>query len=227
MQIAMQQLDEWIKLNSLKLNSKKTKEMILHFGRRFHTNAIPNIVASGEKIEKVNEFKLLGVIIRSDLSWCSHVKYIVSKASRRIFVLSTLIRSGVSTSDILAVYCSLVRSVLEYASTVWHCGLTKEQSSEIEKVQKRCLRLIFPNLSYSNALQLAGLERLTERRERAAHALFQEIKRPNHILHNLLQSKDKNETKINTRNQYPFRIPRPKTSRLSRSLIVYGLIKRW
>ena len=117
--------------------------------------------------------------------------------------------------------------MLEYASSVWHCGLTKEQSLEIEKVQKRCLMLIFPNLSYRNALLLAGLERLAERRERAAHALFQEIKRPNHILHNLLQLKDKNKAKIKTRDQYPFRIPRPKTSRLSRSLIVYGLIKRW
>ena len=110
--------------------------MILHFGRRFNTNIIPNIVAAGKKIERVNEFKLLGVIIRSDLSWNSHVKYIVSKASKRIFVLCTLIRSGVSTVDILAVNCSIVRSVLEYARSVWHCGLTKEQSLEIEKVQK-------------------------------------------------------------------------------------------
>ena len=102
----MQQFVEWSKLNSLKLNGKNTKEMILHFGRRFQTNIIPNIVASGEKIERVNEFKLLGVIIRSDLSWNSHVKYIVSKASKRIFVLCTLIRSGVSTVDILAVYTS-------------------------------------------------------------------------------------------------------------------------
>ena len=136
MQTAVQQLFEWSKLNSLKLNGKKTKEMVLHFGRRFHTNIIPNIVAAGEKIERVNEFKLLGVIIRSDLSWNSHVKYIVSKASKRIFVLCTLIRSGVSTVDILAVYCSIVRSVLEYASSVWHCELSKEQSLEIEKVQK-------------------------------------------------------------------------------------------
>jgi len=41
--------------------------MILHFGRRFDTNAIPNIVASGEKIERVNEFKLLGVILDQTL----------------------------------------------------------------------------------------------------------------------------------------------------------------
>ena len=52
----------------MKLDSKKTKEMILHFGRRFHTNAIPYIVASDEKIERVTEFKLLGVIFSLDLT---------------------------------------------------------------------------------------------------------------------------------------------------------------
>ena len=51
----------------------------------------------------------------------------------------------------MKVYCSLVRSILEYASPVWHCGLTQTLSDDIEAVQ-RCLKIIFPLLSYIDAL---------------------------------------------------------------------------
>jgi len=87
MQTSINQLEQWSQCNAMRLNNKKTKEMILHFGRRFDIDAIPNLVVSGSNIERVKEFKLLGVIVRSDLNWTSHVKYMVSKASKRIFVI--------------------------------------------------------------------------------------------------------------------------------------------
>ena len=49
MQAAGHHLVDWSKLDYIKQNLKKCKEMILHFGRRFHTNAISDIVAAGEK----------------------------------------------------------------------------------------------------------------------------------------------------------------------------------
>ena len=51
------------------------------------------------------------------------------------------------TSDIVCVFTSIIRSVLEYACPVWHPGLTKKLSEDIECVQKRCLKLLFPALS--------------------------------------------------------------------------------
>jgi len=42
--------------------------------------------------------------------------------------------AGLPTSDILCVYCSIIRSVLEYACPVgpfWHPGLTKKLSKDI------------------------------------------------------------------------------------------------
>ena len=74
-------------------------------------------------------------------------------------------RSGVCNLDIIAVYCSLIRSVVEYASPVWHSGLTKNQSDLIECVQKRCLRIIFPELSYSVAIHRDAHETLQSETE--------------------------------------------------------------
>jgi hypothetical protein len=152
---------------------------------------------------------------------------IIAKASKRIFVITLLARIQTSVVDILCVYCSIVRSVLEYASPAWHCGLTKTQSCEIERVQKRCLRIIFPLLSYRSALLLSGLEKLSTRREKAAHDLFVQIKNPSHPLNSLLTVKNKPTHGTVTRDRYPYELPRPKTNRMSNSLIVYGLLRKW
>ena len=101
-----------------------------------------------------------------------------------------LVRAGINTRDIVSVYCSLIRSILEYACPVWHAGLTVAQSNDLESVQKRVLRIIFPGLSYNEALVFSGLERLCMRRERLVRKLFNEMKCNDHILNKLLPLRD-------------------------------------
>ncbi|CAH1272651.1 ZNF569 [Branchiostoma lanceolatum] len=63
-------------------------------------------------------------------------------------------------------YTSYVRPVLEYCVPVWHPGLTTEQTTRIEKVQKRALRTILGGqyTSYKSALLYTGLQPLSQRR---------------------------------------------------------------
>ena len=72
MQSAADILNCWSRTNKFIINGKKTKEMILHFSKRFDKNTIFPLDLGDSIIERVEEFKLLGVVIRSDLSWCSH-----------------------------------------------------------------------------------------------------------------------------------------------------------
>jgi len=44
-----------------------------------------------------------------------------------------------------------------------HPGLTKKLSKDNERVQERCLRLLYPSISYSDALHMSSLERLNDR----------------------------------------------------------------
>ena len=57
---------------------------------------------------------------------------------------------------------------------------------DIERVQKRCLKLLFPPLSYAESLSKTGLERLDNRRDMITQSMFREIKNPNHPFHYLL-----------------------------------------
>ncbi len=92
--------------------------MLIYFGNKRSTNVTPGLLINGSSIAKVETFKLLGIVVSADLSWKAHGAFIVSKACKRLFVLYQLLRLGISKSDVVAVYCSLIRSVLEYCCPV-------------------------------------------------------------------------------------------------------------
>ena len=69
-----------------------------------------------------------------------------------------------SQPNILRIYLSTVRPVLEYAVPVWQ-NIPAYLSEAIERVQKRALNIIYPEAeSYAHALQLGKLDRLYDRR---------------------------------------------------------------
>ncbi len=80
MQRATDQTVKWSKENKLSINATKNKR---NFGQ---DNSLPLIELNGGFIESVNQSKLLGVIIRSDLKWDAHVHYINSKPQRRFTI---------------------------------------------------------------------------------------------------------------------------------------------
>ena len=70
--------------------------------------------------------------------------------------------------DLLKVFTSSVRSVLEYAVQVWQ-DISDYLVDRIETEQKRALKIIYPNSSYSQALSLANEITLSNRRELPCH----------------------------------------------------------
>ena len=61
------------------------------------------------------------------------------KASKRMYFLRQLKRAKVSTNDMVYFYCTCIRSVVEYASPVFHYALPGYLSDDLERIQKRVL----------------------------------------------------------------------------------------
>jgi hypothetical protein len=53
---------------------------------------------------------------------------------------------------IVKVYCVCVRPILEYTCEAWHNNLPVYLSKQIEQIQKRALRIIYPSFTYSQAM---------------------------------------------------------------------------
>ncbi len=121
-------------------------------------------------------------MIHDTITWNNHIDYIYGKPSCRIYFLIVLKRADKLPSDLVSVFCYLIRSILEYACEVWHPGLTMEQSHTIEHLHIRVRNLVFPQLEYHNALNDAGLEALEQRRETKCRQFFKNITHPNHKL---------------------------------------------
>ena len=152
LQSDLDSIETWSKNNNMKLNGIKCKEMIISFLR--NEIAIPRLRIDELTLELVDSFKALGLTINNKLKWQNNTEAIVKKASKRLYMLLAICNGvaslpvGLSPSDLLLVYLSLVRSILEYACPVWHTALPKYLSDKIEKVQKRAFRIIYPEGDY-------------------------------------------------------------------------------
>ena len=88
------------------------------------------------------------------------------------------------------------------------------------------MKIVFPELSYSDSLQITGLELLCTRRERLVCNLFCKIKNKGHVLNHVLPANIFGECSYDTRDSYPYRMPRARTERPLRSFISYCVRKR-
>ena len=161
---------------NMELNPSKCKDMIVDF-LHFDANVFKSIVIGATCVETVSCLKLLGVYITSDLTWSVHCDHIIKKSNRRFHALRKL-KKRVASHDVLLVYCTIIRPILEYASVVF-ANLPQSLSKDLEKFQRRALSIIHPNCSYEDALKEAGIDSLELRRNVACKRFFESVLRGN------------------------------------------------
>ena len=157
-------ISKWTEENQMKLNSEKTNYMIFNATKKYQFST--RLMVSGKPIQQVSQKKLLGVVINDDLNWDANTKSIACKAFKRMIILQRLYSFGLPKEELINIYILYIRSVVENCAVVWHSSLSKENEVFLERVQKVALRIIFKDCyeNYENALQISGLETLTQRR---------------------------------------------------------------
>ena len=87
-------------------------------------------------------------------------------------------------------YIAVIRPTLEYGAQVWNGGITKDQSNETERIQKRALEINEEDdYIYDKCLQTAELVNLKERRDQMSIQLIKSMSNSDHKLHNVLPKK--------------------------------------
>ena len=87
MQTYYNELQQWSTDNFMQVNASMTKEMVI--GKR--TVAAPSLYTPNfQPIDRVEDFKLLGVWVSANLTWNKHVDQIISKATSRLYFLKQL-----------------------------------------------------------------------------------------------------------------------------------------
>ena len=95
----------------------------------------------------------------------------------------------IATKELITFYKTCIRPVSEYACQVYHNSLPKYLSDDLERLQKRALRIILPEKTYAAALEMesTGLATMHDRRQTLTERLFSDIvSNKDHALHSLL-----------------------------------------
>ena len=117
MQEVLDCVQNWSDTNKMKLNAKKTRDMWICFGKS--NPQPPNVHAGDNMIERVDTAKLLDVGCQSNLKWNSHIKEITRKGNSLNHLIQC--RKAHLPKEVgLAIYCTKIRPLLEYAAPV--CG---------------------------------------------------------------------------------------------------------
>ena len=160
----LEKISFWTKENLMLLNKSKTNYLIFSRAREDFAS---RLTVDSTHIDRKTETKLLGVWLEQSGGWEKNTKEILKRAYARVSMLTNLKYAGVNIEDLLHNYKQFVRVMLEYCSVVWHSSLTEQQSRSLERCQSVCLRVILGDnfISYEAALEITGLQKLSERRQ--------------------------------------------------------------
>ena len=75
-------------------------------------------------------------------------------------------------------YITCVRSVIDYAAPVFHHALPAYLSQELERVQKRAMRIICPGIEYQQGLALMSLPTVAESPQHLQAHVWKHNERP-------------------------------------------------
>ena len=163
-------LKAWCDDNVLQLNVNKCH--VISFSRR-NQKIIFDYKIDQEKLKRVKEVNDLGVILDEKLTFKPHFDFTLARAYKILGFIKRRAKEFNNLWVTKTLYCSYVRSILEFASVVW-MPYTDEYINRFESVQKQFLLFALRNYfnpkdflnlpSYEVRLKIIELEPLHFRR---------------------------------------------------------------
>ena len=111
---------EWLKVNRLSLNVKKTHYLVFTNAKNKRHNS--ELKIEGESISEVSKTKFLGVIDQK-LNWQHHISYISCKVAKGIGIIIKL-RNILNNESLQSLYYAFVYPYMMFGEMHLQCTLT-------------------------------------------------------------------------------------------------------
>jgi hypothetical protein len=149
------------------LSPNKTQFLAIRRKNYVNSNSNAAVTVNGHTITMIDRVRDLGVEIQSDLEPTAHIIDITFKAQKKINLLMRVLKSK-KPSVYRKAFISLVRPILEYASSVW-CPSYAKDVTMLENIQKSFSRRVFAKCGlsrceYADRLKFLKLSKLSDRR---------------------------------------------------------------
>ena len=157
-------LETYVDQHQMQVNVKKTKVQTFNFSRKYTFSS--QLHFHQQQLDEVHETRLLGVTIRSDCRWSSHVTNIVTSACHKMWFLRRLKSFGASRETLTDVFKLFIRQSTELAAPLWSSAITRHDSDRLERIQRQATRLIIgpgSTADYSQRLKMLSLISMKQR----------------------------------------------------------------
>ena len=218
MQASTERIAKYVNDNNMKLNPIKCKEMLVCFQKLLPD--IPQITIGDDKLERVSTYKLLGVHVSNNLTWNEHVDAVTKKTTKRMYFIRLLKRAGVAPKELVHIYLASIRSIIEYAAPAWFFPCTGYLIAQLEVIQRRVLRIIFPCLKYADALKMANIPTIEQRLHTISMSYFKQMESNEHKLNHLFPKHYQNQYSTRSQAKGIVAVPPARTKRAANSFII-------
>ena len=104
---------DWLAVNKLSLNVKKTKYIIFHAINKRIEGVVPDLTINGIPLERVQTFNFLGLLLNENMSWKPHIDLLSNKLAKYAGVLNKLKRF-LPIHILRTLYLSMAQSRMMY-----------------------------------------------------------------------------------------------------------------
>lgn len=133
----LSKLSEWLKMNKLKLNLSKTKYMVI--GTKNIIVDTP-ITIDSIQIERVKQFKYLGIVLDEKLTFSEHMNSVIKKLSGKISYMYRVNKKLTKRAK-LTVYNSMILPHFQYCSTILFLG-NEGDLNQLQIQQNKVMRIV-------------------------------------------------------------------------------------
>jgi len=148
-------LSNWSQIWQMRFNVLKCVTLKCY---RIRNPILTDYFINTQRLQSVKQHPYLGIAFDQTMSFIPHINNMTSRATKTLnFVKRNLCNCSQQTKS--RAYTSLVRPMLEYASSVWDPHHNNHIAS-IKKIQRRAVRWIFNDYDYSHSVT-AMLQSLT------------------------------------------------------------------
>lgn len=136
----VQEFVDWCEQSFLQLNISKTKNMYVDF--RKHSSVKETISIKGQTVECVDNYKYLGTVIDSKLTFVANCESVYKKANQRLHCLRKLSFFHIDRKLLTMFYRCFIESVISFSLVSWFSNLSLKNKNSLNQIVRWASKLI-------------------------------------------------------------------------------------
>lgn len=203
------------------VNPEKTQILCIHPEGNLVRSYINTLTEDGAQIRLVSGdgLKILGFHFGPKPNADAHVGALIRKYNTHLWAMRFLKRNTMNQTDLLFVYKTIIRPILDYAVPTYTSLLTREQVQQLERLQAKTMKIIYgEHVSYRTIIEQGIIETLEDRRRSIVLKFAEKCSNNDRYREKWFPENTRHDHQLRRREKYF--IPKMNTYRYNKSPIV-------